>query len=90
MSLKFKTVKTPISYEVKISRAEDYNLFNDLKKGDCGYIDPKEFAEKDIFEEFVEFNCLDCGYEELIKGDIVFWIVWWRNWRISYFRLPKM
>ena len=30
------------------------------------------FAEKDIFEEFVEFKCLDCGYEERIEGDIVF------------------
>lgn len=72
MSLKFRTIKEPISYKEKIRRAKDFNLFNDLKKGDPNYLDPKEFALKEIYDEYVEFKCLDCGYEETIEGDIVF------------------
>ena len=48
MSLKFRTIKEPISYKEKIRRAKDFNLFNDLKKGDPNYLDPKEFALKEI------------------------------------------
>ncbi len=72
MDLKFKTTKKTISYEEKINRAKDYNDFNNLKKGDIGYIEPAEFAKQDVYDEYVDFKCLDCGYEETIEGDIVF------------------
>ena len=72
MSLKFRTIKEPISYKEKIRRAKDFNLFNDLKNDDPNYLDHKEFALKEIYDEYIEFKCLDCGYEETIEGDIVF------------------
>lgn len=49
MDLKFSTIKKPISKKEKVERAKDFNYFNELEPGDLEYIDPEEFAKKDIY-----------------------------------------
>ena len=56
----------------KIERAKDFNYFNELKPGDLEYVDPEEFAKKEIYDEFIRFKCLNCKKEETLESDIVF------------------
>ena len=35
-------------------------------------LDVKEFISQDIYEEFIEFECLDCGTEVTLEVEIVF------------------
>ena len=71
MALKFKVYRKLISREEKIERANDYNEFNGFKKNELGYINPEKFAEQDIYDEFIDFKCSSCGYEETLEVDIV-------------------
>ena len=72
MALKFKVYRKPISRKEKIERAHDYNEFNGFKENDLGYINPEEFAKQEIYDEFIDFKCSSCGYQETLEGDIVF------------------
>lgn len=72
MDLKFSTIKKPISKKEKIERAKDFNYFNELKPGDLEYVNPEEFAKKEIYDEFIRFKCLNCKKEETLESDIVF------------------
>lgn len=65
MKYKFTIKKIPLTYEEKIERAEEYNYYEDEN------IDPKEFAKRDIYEEYIDFKCDKCGYEEVCEADII-------------------
>lgn len=70
MAKAFKIIREPLSYEEKIERAEIYNSFG----GNTGFdepVDPIVFAQKEIYNEYVEFKCNKCSYEEKIEWEIV-------------------
>lgn len=62
---KFEIVKVLLTKKEKLERVRDYNEFAFEK------IDEKEFVNKEIYDEFIDFKCLKCGFEERAEADIV-------------------
>lgn len=63
--LKFGIVRVPLTTEEKRQRAEEYNEF------EFGHVDVDEFVKKDIYDEYIDLKCLNCGFEERAEADIV-------------------
>ena len=63
--LKFNIVKVPLTDEEKRQRALEYNEF------EFGNIDVEEFVKREIYEDYIDLKCLNCGYEERAEADIV-------------------
>lgn len=52
--MKFTIKKVPLSEEEKRQRAEDF-------VEDTGqYVDVEAFVKQDVFDEYVDFKCLNC------------------------------
>lgn len=64
--MKFKIKKIPLTEEEKRQRAEDY--IEDTGED----VDIEAFVKSDVFEEFVDFKCLNCNNEAELEADIVF------------------
>ena len=64
--MKFKTRKIPLTEEEKRDRAEFFAEFT----GES--VDIEAFVKKDVFDEFVDFKCLNCKNEQELEADIVF------------------
>ena len=54
-------------FEPKRERAESYNEFEEFDK-----VDVEEFIKKDIYDEYIDFKCLDCSAKHELEADIVF------------------
>jgi len=67
----FTTIKIKISDQEKKLRLEDYRyaLENDYYFGPP--VDIDDIMNKDIFDEFVHFKCLKCGFEYDEEYDIL-------------------
>lgn len=65
---RFNTVKVPLTVEEKRARAEEFNEFDALPGQE---VNVEEFIKKDIYEEYIDFKCLNCKYEERAEADIV-------------------
>ncbi len=64
--MKFTIKKVPLSEEEKRKRAEDF-------VEDTGeYVDIEAFVKQDVFDEYVDFKCLNCKKELELEADIVF------------------
>ena len=81
----FNTIKLKISDEEKKLRLEDYRyaLENGYYFGPP--VDIDDFMNKDIFDEFVRFKCLNCGTEHEEEYDILLEI-----WDESISDYPKI
>lgn len=64
--MKFKIIKVPLTEEEKRARVEEFNMYEGTN------LDVEEFVSQDIYEEFIEFKCLDCGTEVTLEAEIVF------------------
>ena len=63
--MKFTIKKVPVSEEEKRDRAEFF-------AEDTGqYVDVEAFVKQDIYDEFIDYKCLNCKYEEELEADIV-------------------
>ena len=63
--MKFTIKKVLVSEEEKIDWAEFF-------VGDTGqYVDVEAFVKQDIYEEFIDYKCLSCKYEDELEADIV-------------------
>lgn len=63
--MKFTIKKVPVSKEEKRDRAEFF-------AEDTGqYVDIEAFVKQDIYDEFIDYKCLNCKYEEELEADIV-------------------
>ena len=65
--MKFTIKKIPLTIEQKRERAESYNEFEEFDR-----VDVEEFIKKDIYDEYIDFKCLDCGAEHELEADIIF------------------
>lgn len=63
--MKFKIVRVPLTKEEKRQRAEEYNEFS------FDHIDVEEFVNKDIYDEYIDMKCLNCGNEVRLEADIL-------------------
>ena len=63
--LKFNIVKVPLTNEEKLERVKEYNNFG------FEQIDENEFVKQDIYDEYIDLKCLNCGYEERAEADII-------------------
>ena len=64
--MKFTIKKIPVSEEEKRDRAEFF-------AEDTGqYVDIEAFVKQNIYDEFIDYKCLNCKYEEELEADIVF------------------
>lgn len=64
--MKFTIKKIPVSEEEKRERAEFFEEETGI------HVDIEEFLKKDIYDEFIDFKCLSCKYQEELEADIVF------------------
>lgn len=64
--MKFTIKKVPLTIEQKRERVEFYNQYEELD-----HVDVEEFIKKDIYDEYIDFKCLDCGAEHELEADIV-------------------
>lgn len=64
--MKFKVIKVPLTEEEKRTRIEEFNMYEGAN------LDVEEFVSQDIYDEFIEFKCLDCGKEVTLEAEIVF------------------
>ena len=62
---KFNIIRVPLTIEEKRQRVLLYNEFEDE------HVDVEEFIKQDIYDEFIDFKCLNCGFEERAEADIV-------------------
>lgn len=62
---KFEIIRIPLTKKQKRERAL---LYNEVEFDE---IDVDEFVKQDIYDEFIDFKCLNCGYEERAEADIV-------------------
>lgn len=63
--MKFSIKKAPISEEEKRDRAEFFA--EDTRQ----YVDVEAFVKQDIYDEFIDYKCLSCIYEEELEVDVV-------------------
>ena len=64
--MKFKVKRIPISNEEKEDRVKFFMEVTGQK------VSKEAFMKKEIFDEFVNFICLNCQNEEELEADIVF------------------
>lgn len=62
---KFNIIRVPLTIEEKRHRVLLYNEFEDEP------VDVEEFIKQDIYDDFIDFKCLNCGFEERAEADIV-------------------
>ena len=61
---KFNTIKILLTIKQKKARAEEYNEFDALPGEE---IDVKEFIKRDIYEEYIDFKCLNWSMKKELK-----------------------
>lgn len=65
MNLKYRIIRIPLSKEEKLARVSRYI-------SDTGSpVDIDAFVNKDVFDEYVEMKCLNCGHEETLDFDML-------------------
>ena len=63
--MNFKILKVPLTEEEKRIKIRLYNQHEYLK------IDEDEYVKQEIYEEYVEFKCLNCNHEDFLAANIV-------------------
>ena len=65
--MRFKVKRKYLTEEEKRDRAERYNYAEEFDQ-----VDVEEFVKQDIYDEYIDFKCLDCKDEVELEADIVF------------------